>query len=95
MKNEKLAQPMAALATALVGVVVGILCGGCAVKFEARLFDPLNRPISGNSEAAMVARARHLLAGGLSPDEVTQNLQATGQTEEEARRIVALAQKGK
>jgi hypothetical protein len=64
---------------------------GCAVKFEARLLDPLNHGISGTGESALVARAGHLLAGGLSPDEVVANLLATGQSEDAARRIVALA----
>lgn len=83
------------LALAIAALIVGPLVVGCSLKFEARLLDPFNRPVSGSGEAALVARARHLLAGGLSPAEVEQNLQAQGQTEDEARRIVALAQKGK
>jgi hypothetical protein len=79
----------------VLAVFVAALAAGCSLKFEARLLDPMNRAASGNTEAAMVSRARHLLAGGLSEAEVVQNLQAQGQTEDEARRIVALAVKGK
>lgn len=75
---------------ACVLVVSGAL-EGCALKFEARLLDPFNRPASGSTEGSLVARARHLLLGGLSAAEVEANLGATGQTPDEARRIVALA----
>lgn len=88
MRKQKLALAIAALVTLPLSV-------GCAVKFEARLLDPFNRTASTSGEAALVGRARHLLAGGLTPVEVVANLVATGQTEDEARRIVALATPGK
>lgn len=88
MRKQKLALAIAAL-------MLAPLSCGCAFKFEARLLDPFNRTASGSGESALVGRARHLLAGGLTPVEVVANLVATGQTEEEARRIVALAASGK
>jgi hypothetical protein len=83
------------LALAIAAVIVAPLVVGCSLHMEASLFAPLNRPVSGNTEGALVGRARHLLAGGLTEAEVIQNLVAQGQTEDEARRIVALAVKGK
>jgi hypothetical protein len=80
-----------AIAAVIVAPLVVLASAGCSLKFEARLLDPFNRGVSGTGEGALVARARHLLAGGLSEPEVAQNLVNQGQTEDEARRIVALA----
>jgi hypothetical protein len=91
--------PMRKLALAVAALIVAPLlllsAAGCSFEIGARMLDPHPRGVSGNTEAAMVARARHLLAGGLTEAEVIQNLVAQGQTEDEARRIVALAVKGK
>jgi hypothetical protein len=83
------------LVLAIAAVIVAPLVVGCSLHMEASLFAPLNRTVAGSGEAALVARARHLLAGGLSEAEAAQNLVNQGQTEDEARRIVALAVKGK
>jgi hypothetical protein len=92
MQIRKLALAVAAL---IVAPLVLLSAGGCSFEIRARMLDPLNRAVSGTTEGALVARASHLLAGGLTEAEVIQNLVAQGQTEDEARRIVALAVKGK
>lgn len=75
--------------------LVAAAASACSLKFEARLLDPFNRPVSVSAEDALVARARRLLQAGLSPADVAQNLVAQGQSQTEADRIVALAQGGK
>jgi hypothetical protein len=76
---------------ALVALAV-IAIAGCSLKFEAQLVQPWNRPVDATSgERALVAKARHLLAGGLPDEAVMQNLVDQGLTQDEARRILALA----
>ena len=73
-------------------VLAGLTLAGCSLKFEASLVKPWNRDVDASSgERALVAKARHLLAGGLSDDAVLQNLVDQGLTQEQARRVLALA----
>lgn len=81
---------MAALA------LCALLVAGCSLKFEASLVKPWNRDVDAASgERALIAKARYLLLGGLEEAVVTQNLVDQGLTQEEARRIIALARAAK
>lgn len=81
---------------ALLCALVVIATAGCSLKFEAKLLEPWNRPVDASSgERALVAKARFLLLGGLQDEAVIQNLVDQGLTQDEARRILALARAGK
>lgn len=75
----------------MLAAAVVMVTAGCSLKFEGRLLQPLNRETGGTGEAALVAQAVALLAKGQTVDAVIQNIVDTGHSQEQARRIVALA----
>jgi hypothetical protein len=77
---------------ALMVALAAALSAGCSLKFEASLIQPWNRPVDATAgERALVAKARYLLLAGLEDVAVVQNLVDQGLSQEEARRILALA----
>jgi hypothetical protein len=87
---------MKRLVVSALVVLAAVASMGCAVKFEAQLIQPWNRNVdASNGERALIAKARYLLLAGLEDAAVVQNLVDQGLTQDEARRILALARSKK
>lgn len=70
---------------------VTLLSAGCSLQMNASLLKPLNRELSGRGEIEFALVAEALLDAGLSEEEVETHLVTRGATEDNARRLIALA----